>query len=85
MGAEKLDWEKILSIVTAGTAFVGIALTLMHMNLANKQALLDKRIDILSFVKSILNIYQNDRETLLKNEDGEPKIQKEMVFYSYLD
>lgn len=64
-----MDWEKILSIVTAVTAVIGIVLTWVQMELANKQALLDKRIDILSFVKSVLNIYQNDRETILKNED----------------
>lgn len=64
-----MNWEMILSGVTAATAVGGIVLALAQMKLANKQTLLDKRIDILSFVKSVLNIYQNDRETILRNEN----------------
>lgn len=65
MGAEKLDWEKILSIVTAVTAVVGIALTWIQISESNKQALFTHRIKVMGYAKNLFNIYADNKENII--------------------
>ncbi|WP_347284017.1 hypothetical protein [Lactobacillus taiwanensis] len=64
-----MNWEMILSGVTAATAILGIWLTWVQIRKSNKQALFEKRIKYIIIVSGLIKLYKNNREGILKDID----------------
>lgn len=59
-----MDWNLVLSVVTAGAAIVALFLSVFQMCLSNKQQLFDKRINTWQKVNTLLSLYESNREIL---------------------
>ncbi|WP_456086146.1 hypothetical protein [Ligilactobacillus animalis] len=77
-----MDWEKILSIVTAVTAVIGIVLTWVQILKSNKQALFEKRIKYMVIVSGLVKLYKDNREGILRdtNDKNSPDFSNDIKF-----
>lgn len=60
--------ESWLAIVTAGTALVAIWQTRKQIGLSNKQQLFDRRLEKYKLICEILDMYERNRDTFLREE-----------------
>lgn len=60
-----MDWEMILSGVTAAAAIGGIYLTWKQINTSNKQALFDQRIKVMGYARNLFNIYGDNKADII--------------------
>ncbi|MEY8662732.1 hypothetical protein AALT52_07515 [Ligilactobacillus faecis] len=77
-----MDWEMILSGVTAVTAIIGIWLTGIQICKSNKQALFEKRVKYMVIVSGLVKLYKDNREGILKdiNDKNSPDFSNDIKF-----
>lgn len=52
-----LDWNSVVSVVTASVAVLALVLTLLQMRLSNRQNIFSKRLDVWTKTKGLIDIF----------------------------
>lgn len=73
-----LDYATITAFVSAIAAVVAIILSVGQMRLSNKQSLFERRISIWLTTLGLINLYENNR-SLLKKDDA-PQLSLDLLF-----
>lgn len=71
-----MNWDFVVSIVSVIIALVALLFSIKQIQLSNKLALLDRRIQVYTLIKKLVDTYKMNREILLENKD--------MFFYNDL-
>ena len=66
----QINWEIILSFVTAGTAIIAIIQTQRQIKISNNQSLFEKRIEMYLVAKGLLQLYKENQHSLSCKGEG---------------
>lgn len=72
--------EFILSCVTATAAIIGIILSVCQLRESNRQALFKQRVKCLIKARGLMELYKENRESILKDKDQSPYLTVDMTF-----
>ena len=75
-----IDWGFIFSVLTGVTAMIALVLTLVQIRLSNKQSLFDRRVKCYTIADGLINLYEQHKEILECNNNGEPIFSVGFVF-----
>lgn len=75
----EIDWSLVFSCVTAAAAVVALLFSACQIRQSNKQHLFDRRIRAWSISQSLIELYENERTSLLERSDG-PEFGNDLQF-----
>lgn len=67
-----MDWNFLFSVITGVTAIIAIVLTIIQIQLSNKQNLFDRRLESYIKIDGLIQLYQENKNLIESNRKDEP-------------